>query len=183
MECGHKMFAIKFWDTERNTTISTMLGHEGHVFEMVFSPNGNLIASCSGDGTVRIWHLNQQRQILELHGHSLGVRRVAFSPDQRTVVSGGSDGRVVFWDLETGREMQELNLNADFIQGLTVSADGQTLATSSHVGGGCRTGASIFGWHLAPRSNDASPCGKGRKHRTGRLGGFGYWTAIVLMVE
>jgi WD40 repeat protein len=62
-------------------------GHSGTVNAVVFSPDGQLVASASGDITVRVWETatGQCRSVLE--GHSGSVNAVVFSPDGQLVAS------------------------------------------------------------------------------------------------
>jgi WD40 repeat protein len=61
--------------------------HSGTVGAVVFSPDGQLIASTSSDSIVRVWETatatGQCRSVLE--GHSGTVGAVVFSPDGRTL--------------------------------------------------------------------------------------------------
>ena len=42
-------------DLDTLDVVTVMTGHEAQVNELSYSPNGNLLASASYDGTVRIW--------------------------------------------------------------------------------------------------------------------------------
>ena len=55
------------------------------VWSVAFSPDGQRLASGSGDGTVRLWDLRQPEAASTiLRGHEDGVESVAFSPDGAT---------------------------------------------------------------------------------------------------
>src|SRR3712207_2265443 len=74
------------------------------VSAVAFSPDGKMLATCGGDGMVRLWNV-QSRQVL----HTLAARpakahTIAFSPDSRLVaaalngLANDSRGKVMAWD-------------------------------------------------------------------------------------
>lgn len=76
-------------------------GHEGRVFSIAFSPDGELIATGSSDGTVRIWSLGQKREIRKFRdtaenrsGSEFLTTRVAFSPDGKLIAFSGRNNTV-----------------------------------------------------------------------------------------
>ncbi|RKU30420.1 hypothetical protein C6497_04345 [Candidatus Poribacteria bacterium] len=46
---------IRLWDVDTGESIRTLSGHKGAVESVVFSPDGNTIASGSTDGTMILW--------------------------------------------------------------------------------------------------------------------------------
>jgi WD40 repeat protein len=76
-----------------------LVGHQGAVKGVAFSPNGQMIASASGDKTVKLW--SQTGKLLKtITGHNSLVWDVAFSHDNHTIVSGSMDGTVKLWNLD-----------------------------------------------------------------------------------
>ena len=45
---------VKLWDVATRESIATLEGHRGGVTSVAFAPNG-MLASGSGDGTVKLW--------------------------------------------------------------------------------------------------------------------------------
>jgi len=52
--------------------VRTLKGHTGHVYGVSISPDGRLLASASGDMTIRLWNLETAELIRTLTGHSSG---------------------------------------------------------------------------------------------------------------
>ncbi|CAE6496398.1 unnamed protein product, partial [Rhizoctonia solani] len=81
-------------------------GHTSSVLSVAFSPDGNSVASCSGDRTIRIWDAHRPSPIGEpLTGHSDCAWSVAYSPLGDVIASGSQDQTIRLWDVNTRRQL------------------------------------------------------------------------------
>ncbi len=99
--------------------------HWGGVSNVVYSPDGKLIASCGGR-SVRLWDSVSLREQLALPLTSDCERCLAFSADGRFLVCATQDGAIISWDLTvTPPNASELLRVADRIHlhKLTLSPD------------------------------------------------------------
>ena len=79
------------------TVVTTLAGHNGSVTGIAFNSDSALLASSSGDDTVRVWDIKAGKSLVNLTGHAGSVSSVAFSEDGKLLVSGGGNGTNRLW--------------------------------------------------------------------------------------
>ncbi|MEO1520264.1 MAG: DnaJ domain-containing protein [Cyanobacteria bacterium J06633_2] len=82
-------------DAETGESLCQFDGHQEAVHSVALNGTGQLIASGSGDRTVRLWSPSNAQGLLS--GHDGSVNTIAFSPDGTLLVSGSSDRTIKLW--------------------------------------------------------------------------------------
>ncbi|KAK8158847.1 WD40-repeat-containing domain protein [Phyllosticta citrichinensis] len=132
---------VKIWAADEGETVGVLRGHRRGVWTVKFAPketpsiNGSgsrgLIATGSGDKTVKIWSLTDYSCLLTLEGHTNSVLKLAWLPysteddarDKRgpEVASAAGDGLVKVWDISSGELATTLDNHTDRVWALTVN--------------------------------------------------------------
>lgn len=82
-------------------------GHTAPVFATDFSPDEQLLLSCSGDGSIRLWSMELQVGLAAYRGHMLPVWDVAFAPHYGFYfASAGADRTARIWNTERSQALR-----------------------------------------------------------------------------
>jgi WD40 repeat protein len=131
---GHlgAVYSVRVWDMATGALLQTLKGHSSWVRSIVFSPDGRLLASGSGDETVLLWDTATGALSRTLEGHSGWVYMVAFAPGGRMLASASKDTTVRLWDTATGALLRNFKGHSNWVRSVAFSLDGQLLASGSN---------------------------------------------------
>jgi WD40 repeat protein len=145
----HATFEVCLWDVRTGKSEKLPFKHKKGITNVVFSPDGRLLASSGQDGAIHVWDARERkepRQIM-VDGVQTMVRGVLFSPDGKTLAcetmsfGGRATMTTRLWGVASGKELRIL---ADHLIGESPSAfspDGKVLATVNDAPG--RRGESL----------------------------------------
>jgi WD40 repeat protein len=155
--------AIRLWDLKAGKEARQLLGQEGSLWSLAFSPDGALLAGVTAEGkfnfsangtdrAIRVWEVGTGRVVRKLVGPPQGSSSVAWSPDGRVLATGGEDGILRLWEVSTGQERARLAGHEGPVSALAFTAGGGRLISGS-------SDTTVLVWDLKVLAKPARPPG------------------------
>jgi WD40 repeat protein/DNA-binding SARP family transcriptional activator/class 3 adenylate cyclase len=130
--------ATHVWDAETERLRHTLLGQNGYVPGVAWSPDSSRLVTGGSDGTARVWEIRGTgvRELWSLPAQetSKWILGVAFSPDgTRVMASDAGISTVKIWDLGPTGDAEWANLPAPGAFQVEFMPDGRRVVTSRQV--------------------------------------------------
>ena len=125
--------AIIVFDLAAKKVSHTLLGHDGPIRSLAFSPDGSRLVSGSADRSARIWDLgnSESPELIRFNGHAGEVTAVAFSANAQQVMSGAADKTLKLWNTADAAEIKDFPGHTDVIVGVAFDAASQPISASA----------------------------------------------------
>ncbi|KAG6837319.1 hypothetical protein H0H93_011414 [Arthromyces matolae] len=103
--------------------IGTCKGHKRGVWTVRFSRTERILATGSGDKTIKLWSLDDFSCLKTFEGHTNSVLRVDFINAGLQIVSASSDGLLKVWDIKEEQCVATLDNHEDKVWALSITRD------------------------------------------------------------
>ncbi len=112
---GSQDGSLALWNADGSPAGQVTSAHSGGVTQVVSSPDGQIIATAGGDGTLRFWdRVTFQPRGETLAAHAAPIRAAAYSPDGSTIATAAADGTLRLWNADgTSRWPESVALEGD----------------------------------------------------------------------
>lgn len=125
----------KIWNISDGSFKRINSTHEDQIYRILFSPNGQTIATASWDRTIKIWRVADGELLQTLTtGHSDWLYGLAFSPDGQTIASSSVDRTVKLWRVADGQLLHTLTGHHAAVRDVAFSQNGNLIASASEDG-------------------------------------------------
>lgn len=144
--------AVFLWDVRSARVMRALPAHSDPVAGCDFIRDGSLIASCAGDGLIRIWDtVNGQCLKTMVDEDRRAVTCVRFSPNGKFVLAWTLDSSIRLWEYVTGKRMKTYQGHENSRYSLQGTFGSYAGGTESFVVSGSEDG-SIFGWDITSKA-------------------------------
>ncbi|MFQ5628545.1 MAG: caspase family protein, partial [bacterium] len=117
-----------------NSTLHVLRGHDDDVLSVDFSKDGRLVASGSGDESIRLWDVETASKLATIQGHQGDVSDVAFSNaanGKRLLLASASwDKSVRLWDVLESANLDTIIDNEDEVRAIAFAPGNSSLLAS-----------------------------------------------------
>ncbi len=86
----------------------TFAGHADQINAVAFSPDGQMLATCSSDRTAKLWDTRSDRLLRTIQGPTASMNTIDFSPDGQLLATGSGtnfccpSAGAKLWDVQSG---------------------------------------------------------------------------------
>lgn len=113
------------------TLLYTLQVQDSEVYELAWSPDGQMLAVACSDRIVRLWDTKTGRRIVEYKAHTGPVLGLSWSPDGKSLASSSADNSVCIWSIESSGLVATLKGHEDFVSSVAWAPTGNLIATGS----------------------------------------------------
>jgi len=142
---------IQIWNMRSHCAMAVLRGHTNIITSLAFTPDGQYLASCSGDHTVRMWPIETlynapaQTALILANSNIIytwpteteDVWTIAISPNGQLLAGINRDGRAWIWpidEMRSDKPIQVLREKEVHHTSLTFSPDSAILAVAAETG-------------------------------------------------
>ncbi|KAH8120064.1 WD40 repeat-like protein [Phellopilus nigrolimitatus] len=111
--------------------LGTCKGHKRGVWTVRFGKTERVLATGSGDKSIKLWSLDDFSCVKTLEGHTNSVLQIDFLNQDLQVASTASDGLLKLWNVRTEECIATMDNHEDKVWALALSTNESTIVTGA----------------------------------------------------
>jgi WD40 repeat protein/DNA-binding Xre family transcriptional regulator len=127
--------SVRLFDYQTHEEQAYFPAHRDWVRYVVFSQDGQFLASASEDGSIVIWRSSDDHNCYQRHrilkGHTSRIWSLAFTPDNQQLISVSDDQSIKIWNIKSGICISTFQGYSCKVRSVSYSQNDQLIATSS----------------------------------------------------
>ncbi len=140
----NETYSVKVWNMSSDKFL--YFGEHNHdINTLGFSPDSTLLASGSGDTTIKIWNVSSGTLVKTLTEHTDAVNSVKISLNGQILASASDDSSIILWNVSSGAVIRTLNGHNRRVWSVDFSNDGRLVS-----------GEGEYDRYFPPRNHNAS---------------------------
>lgn len=108
--------------------------HQAAIFDIAFNKAGDKVATCAGDGTIKLFSWPQLETLGSMSVGKDAIWSLLFVNDDKNLISGGADNAIQLWDVASAKSIVSVAVAGNWITSLAALPD------STLVVAGCMDG-------------------------------------------
>jgi WD40 repeat protein len=121
------------WDLTTESEVARWAAHDGWVTRLVWRPDGDVILTAGGDGSLALWDTMEQKILAKWDTRGGDINALDFSPDGRLAVAASPDGSVILLNIPQD-QINYLEGHQGPVLDVAFSPDGKQIVSGSEDG-------------------------------------------------
>ena len=128
---AHRGWEWRYLNARADQSDSACKAHDAAITGLAISPDGAMLATTSGDKTLKLWNAATCSPIATFDGGAGATWSPAFRPGSDEVAAIGSDGSLRVWSIRDRKETRRLDKLGNGMGAIAWSPDGSLLAAGT----------------------------------------------------
>lgn len=122
---------LRISNASTGAEVKRLLGQQGRIKGVAFSPDGTMLVSGSRYGIVLLWDLSAVHEPAEFALQGGAIYDMALSPDGTLVAAALADNTIALWNVNMKAEVKRLRGHKGAAESVAFSPDGRVLVSGS----------------------------------------------------
>jgi WD40 repeat protein len=125
---------IQCWSVPQLELQAKWNAHQDTIFSIDVTPDGNYLASASGDRSIAFWETDTWQERSRIEAHGTQIMAISFSPNNQRLVTAGTDNQLRVWEWAKGDPLFQLGRHKRGLYATSWAEDGKSIIAGDEKG-------------------------------------------------